>query len=766
MEAENYEELHRAISALAAQCDGAISQDGVGFNGQDTKFGRRIAAMNPEEWTHEIAVDASRILPTYRNQLSVMGIDVKSLPLIVDDNASRYEARDQARKAEWERKHQPYVTVENDRGLTYKVYNSYPIKDELKRNGFRFNSLTKSWDAPVSAQGASTILGLGVSMSEELKADIQELASTVTVAIPGDVTISQPNIVINPQDPSRISLITEFGAIPLPVIRAIPGRKWDGANRVNVVDANVYLFKLAEEYNLTISDDASKLIESNREANENAKRIAEAAIADSIATDTDVEVAISDKLYPFQRAGVAYSLTHPRTLIGDEMGLGKTRQALSSIEMQNAYPCLVVCPATLKHNWAHEIKMLLPHRSYQVYQGRNGGIPVPMESDYLIINYQILESWAPYLPKLGGLVVDESHYIKNPKASRTATIKAITLGVWEHDKTDGRKVMVSPPKLPKDAPALFLTGTPVLNRPREIVEPLVCLGHLVPEKGRDNSVGKFLYRYCGPAKGWGGHMTFNGASNEVELNQWLRQTCMVRRRKVDVLTELPPKIRAPMFIALSDSAQRLYLKLAEEGAEKAAESRAEAIVYLNALRDAIGKAKIEQALEWSIDTLESTDKSLIIFADHIKVQKALIAGLENAGYYVTHILGGESSIAEEQKRIFQAGESRVIVLSLSAAREGHTLTKAHDVLFVELGWNPGTHNQAEDRAHRIGQDEPVTAWYLIAQDTIDEWTYELIESKRAVVNAVSDGIMSLDDDSSVFSEVLERAISAYGGKRN
>ena len=766
METENYEELHRAISALAAQCDGAISQDGVGFNGHDTKFGRRIAAMSPSEWTHEIAVDASSILPTYRNQLAAMGIDVKSLPLIHDENVSRYDARQQARQHEWNKKHEPYVTVENDRGLTYKVFNSYPIKDELRRNGFHYNGLTKSWDSRVTAQGASTILGLGINIQDDLKADIQELASTVTEAIPGEVTISQPNIVVSAEDPTRIDIITEFGVIPLPVIRAIPGRVWRGNRKVNVVDANVYLFKLAEEFKLTISDEARALIESNREANELAKKEAEAAIADSIATDTDVEVAIADKLYPFQRAGVAYSLTHPRTLIGDEMGLGKTRQALSSIEMQNAYPCLVVCPATLKFNWQREIKALLPHRTAEVYNGRNPGMAVPMTADYLIINYQILASWSEFLPNLGGLIVDESHYIKNPKADRTKVIKAICLGVWDHDKTDGRLFMVSPPKLPKNAPALFLTGTPILNRPREVVETLVCMGHLVAEKGRENSVGKFLYRYCGPQKGWGGHMTFNGASNEIELNEWLRKTCMVRRRKVDVLTELPPKIRAPQFIALSDSAQRLYLKLAQEGAERAAQSRAEAIVYLNALRDAIGKAKIEQALAWSIDMLEETDKQLIIFADHIKVQKALISGLQDEGYNVTHILGGESGIAEEQKRIFQAGESRVIVLSLSAAREGHTLTAAHDVLFVELGWNPGTHNQAEDRAHRIGQDEPVTAWYIIAQDTIDEWTYELIESKRAIVNAVSDGIMSLDDDSSVFSEVLERAISAYGGKRN
>lgn len=777
-EIQSMRELHNAVSIIASQCDGAIKRDGVGFNGHDTKFGNRVAEMPVSDWTSEIAATVYHMLATYKNQLAGLGVDYDALSNPMDsfmtlesDAEISVTARNQARQAEYERKNAPYIKIADG---DVEVYNSYPIKGELKSNGFRFDPKhrgTKEWSSPISAQAANTVLGIGsINLTTEQREYLTSIAGEYVAPVSTTADIN-----VKPHDDSRLILDVPFNKIPLAVIRAIPGRWWDGANRVNHIDASIAVLRLAEEYSLTLSDDAKAAIEKHRSESEAKEEKAKAEIAASVAIDTDVPVSISDNLYPFQRAGVAYTLSHGMTyingamghgnLIADEMGLGKTRQAISSLETKGSYPALIVCPPNLRTTWQREIAALVPHRSVTVYSGRNNGVPVPMDTDIMIIGYPVVSGYIPFMPALKGLVCDESHYVKNEKADRTKAILHIT-GHAIDPKTKEKLDAVMAP----GADVIFLTGTPLLNRPKELVQQLIALGHLVNRKGsvdsdgKSNSVGWFLYRFCGPEKNaWG--VTFNGASNELELNEWLRRKCMVRRLKKDVLTELPDKIRAPQFIALNDSAMSKYLKLAREGAEKAAESRAEALVYMNALRAAISKAKIDQTVEWAQDFLE-TGKSLIIFADTIDMQKGVITALEADGYYVTRILGGQKDAATDKaKDEFQSGKSKVIVLSLRAAREGHTLTAASDVVFADLGWNPGTHNQAEDRAHRIGQKDSVTAWYLVAQATIDEWTYELIEAKRKVVNAVSDGIMADDESESVFNDVLERAIATYGGRK-
>lgn len=761
-----YEVLHRAVSEIAARCDGAVSQDGVGFNGQDTKFGRRVSAMPVDTWNDTVAAEVARILPTYHNQLESYGIDYNELKSVIstfDDNLySRHDARDIARQAEYAAKHAPYIAFD---GNIVQVFNSYPIKDELKRNGFRFDPRllrNKAWESPLNGQAASTIIALGIKVTDEQKAilDAQEIIPTE----PGQLPEARPNIEICSLHPDHLQLETEWGQIPLAIIRAIPGRKWDGSRKVNCISPHIGLYALAEEFKLTISGKARELIESYREAQEAEQAVKKMAMAESFATDTDKSVAIQDNLYPFQRAGSAYAIDHGNTLIGDEMGLGKTRQALSVLETKNAYPALIVCPPKLTLNWLREIHALLPHRTVSVYQGKRNGGWLP-ESDIHVMGYSVVDTYADALPELSGMVLDESHYVKNEKAGRTRAILEISGHGFIEEKINGKKVRHPlPGRMSPNPTILELTGTSVLNRPIELVQQLIVLGRLNVFGNGEGSVKWFKNRFCGPEwNGWG--TTYNGATNLEELHMWLRQTCYVRREKKDVLKELPAKTRAPQFIDLDDRSRRLYMKLAEEGAEKAAESRAEALVYMNALRHAVGTAKTDTAVEWADDFLDSTDKSLIIFANHRDVQKGIIDGLREKGYEVLTILGGANNTAtEEAKRAFQAKEARVIVLSLMGAKEGHTLTAASDVLLVEQGWNPGTQDQAEDRAHRIGQDYPVTAWYIIAQDTIDEWLYEIVQNKRSIVNMVNRGMTDIEVEESVFNEVLEKALNTYGGR--
>lgn len=745
----DYSGLHRAVSALASNCDGAVTQDGVGFNGHDTKFGKRAAVIPVDAWTPELAAEVSRMLPTYRNQLLGYGIDLDDIELAnVPDNHDVYSARDYARQTA-RAKSNP-ITAQIKDGYICVTGNTYPKKDEIKAAGFRWtNMLPKSWDSRITHKSATFVIE-----SDWIEADqnvIDELMAFLATKDDNADARFEHIRVMDILGESHLILETPNYEVPINVIRALPGREWKPDYKVNIIRPTIDLYTLAETYKLGISSEAKAMIESGRLLEEATKAKLAENIAQSTATDTDMELAHTERLRPYQRAGVAFALTHRRVIIADEMGLGKTIQALIALENAGAYPALVVCPPSLKLNWQKEISRWLPHRTAYIYHSKANGMSLP-KVDIHIMGYPVVWSYLPYFPELNGLVCDESHYIKNPQANRAKAILGLAGKATE--VKNGRIIKI-PAVLSSDALIVMLTGTPILNREAELITPLMVLGHLTnTRRGDMNSVRWFKWYYCDN----------RSAERDQELNAWLRSSGIMMRREVkDVEKELPPLIRVSDFVELPEDAKAYYEQLAEEGAEKAAETRAEAIVYLNALRSAIGLAKLPMAIEQIHDYLESTDESIIVFADHVKVQRGIIDGLRMLGHTVSHILGGQSvEITENHKSLFQEFKSRVIVCSFGAAREGHTLTAASKVFTVELGWNSGSHDQAEKRGHRIGQDKKVTAIYLLASDTIDEWTWELIEAKRQINDLAIRGMAVDTGEINVFSEVLDRALARYG----
>ena len=252
------------------------------------------------------------------------------------------------------------------------------------------------------------------------------------------------------------------------------------------------------------------------------------AIESSKAVDVDYDLDIPApeglEYMPFQRAGIAYAMARENTLIGDEMGLGKTIQALGVI---NADPTirdvLIICPASLKINWQREAqKWLVRPMTVGIVSTKE---PFP-DTDIKIINYDILTKFKSQLRAINWdfLVVDEVHYLKNPKALRTAQV----FGKWNKDPS--KKIH------PLDAKRrAFMTGTPIVNRPIELFPLLKFTGIFKNWK-------HFVERYCnGHQTRWGWDVS--GASNLGELQGKLRSTIMVRRLKKDVLTDLPPKRR-------------------------------------------------------------------------------------------------------------------------------------------------------------------------------------------------------------------------------
>jgi len=381
---------------------------------------------------------------------------------------------------------------------------------------------------------------------------------------------------------------------------------------------------------------------------------------------------------------------------------------------RRSVPAVVVCPASLKLNWRREAERWLPARSIQVI---GGGRPRAVDADVVVLNYEILEAHRADLvaARPRALVLDEAHYVKNPRAQRTRAAQELSEA------------------LAPDALRLALTGTPVLNRPAELVAPLRVLGRLGDIGGSSEG---FKRRFAAPEK-------------RARLHEALRSTCFLRRLKAEVLPQLPAKEQTVIPVALTN--EREYRSAEEDviawlrtqpgdlrelDARVARALRAEQLARLGALRTLAARGKLAAALGWIDDFLASGER-LVVFARLREVQAALRARFPGAA----HVLGADSLKARHTAvAAFQeTDEHQLMVCSLEVAGQGITLTRASHVCFLELDWTPAKHDQAEDRCHRIGQEDAVTAWYLLAADTIDEAMAEVLERKRATIGSVTDG---------------------------
>ena len=475
-----------------------------------------------------------------------------------------------------------------------------------------------------------------------------------------------------------------------------------------------------------VAPDALAVLQEIREQHAHAAGL----VALSAATDASLELpGLGGELKPFQRAGVSYLLAQRRAFLADEQGLGKTIEALATLEADAAYPAIVVCPATLKLNWLRELERWLPARRTQLLGGTTARGP-SLPADVTVVNYDIvaarLDSLVAQMPR--AVVLDESHYCKSPGAKRTQAVHRLCAAV------------------PRDGLILALTGTPVMNRPAELISQLRILGRL-EEFGSGAQFGQ----------------RFRGPDAYLRLHWHLRARCFARRLKADVLPQLPAKTRAIVPVELDNEPEyRLAehdviawlrsqpLDLRDLDAKVAAALRAERLVRLNALKLLAARGKLHAALAWIHDFLTSGER-LIVFARHQEIQHAVVRRFPRA----LHILGTDSHRArDDAQRAFQDPDNRdsqLIVCSIEVAGQGITLTRASNVAFLELDWTPARHDQAEDRCHRIGQQDAVNATYLLAADTIDETIATLLERKRAVIGAVTDG---RDQDDTTVIEAL------------
>lgn len=446
----------------------------------------------------------------------------------------------------------------------------------------------------------------------------------------------------------------------------------------------------------------------------------------------------------YQKAGIAYAVQRTDTLFGDEPGLGKTIQAIGFVNYLNPKNVLVVCPSTLKTNWKIEAERWLVDRKWKIYITESSAA-VPTDYNFVITNYEKLIKDSPLSQSLKQLwevlVLDEAHALKNPDSKRTAAVLSP-----DSDLCLMRRARRT----------LFLTGTPLLNRPREIfpIAAAIC-------PAKFGNWTEFSERYCNPHIR-NGYWNYDGHSNLEELQQRLRSSFMVRRLKKQVLKELPPKRR--QLVVLDDSKlerdpalekwmqryeeewKRKNLQLDEAKTEAEYKSAVRqldaftgiAFTEISEFRHKTALRKLPLCIDYIDDFLAQTREKVILFAHHQDVLETLV---EHYGTEKAVSLWGDTKTNSRTAAVekFQTDpKCRVFIGGLSAAGVGITLTAASTVIFIESSWVPAVVTQAEDRAHRIGQTENVHIIQLVLNNTLDANMIQRIIEKQNIIDRALD----------------------------
>jgi SNF2 family DNA or RNA helicase len=549
-------------------------------------------------------------------------------------------------------------------------------------------------------------------------------------------------------DGDRLWMRFTFDPVMVRAVKRIPSVTWDATSKAWVAPAAsiAEAVEWADMFSAHVDDDTRR-----RMSDITGQR--EELIRQSRETDADVKVG-DIPLLPYQRAGVKYAANARRCFIADDMGLGKTIQAIATVEALGTYPACVVCPPTLVLNWANEYAKWLPNLTVATVKNRKD---FPTDGyDVLVVGYSNIKAWERELAGFRSYIFDESHYCKSPDAQRTKAAKKIAKSA------------------PKDGVVLCLTGTPVTNKPAEYAAQLDILGKLTDFGGKWG----FYRRYCNAFRDRFGQWNIDGHSNLDELNDRLRGNCYIRRTKDQVLDELPPVRHHELLVDGTAAGMKEYRKAdadivkylmerAREIAEELGESpgsaavrakmraqSSEHLVRIGVLRKLAARAKMPAVTEL-VESYLAEGKKVVLAAHHREIVDELASKYGNL-----KIQGGmKVEEVEKHKDRFQTlptEDAPTIVLSIQAAKTGHTLTAAQDVVFVELPWTPADIDQTYSRCHRLGQAGSVTATYVLCADTIDEEIYGIITRKRGVVTQAIEGGEMLATGGGAGAEVFDR----------
>ncbi|WP_254052277.1 DEAD/DEAH box helicase [Aeromicrobium sp. A1-2] len=439
---------------------------------------------------------------------------------------------------------------------------------------------------------------------------------------------------------------------------------------------------------------------------------------------------------------------HRTFLLADEPGLGKTAEALLAAQAANAYPLLVVVPNVVKTNWAREAELWTPGRPATVIHGN--GDAIDGFADIVIVNYEVLDRHVGWLGDLGfrGMVLDEAHFIKNKKSQRSQHVLQLS-----------ERIRARTPR-----PLLMaLTGTPLINDIDDFRAIWQFLGWIDDKKPLAELMHSLEDTGLTPVDN-GFYSAARGRVIEMGI---------VRRRKVDVASDIPARRIADLPVELDDEVGRSIREAERELArrlvsryDKALETRSAGVVVdgidhelvrrvatweredsssktdenVFSMMRRIGQAKAGLAADYTAQLAHSVGK-VVFFAKHVDVMDTAEETFKARGIRYASIRGDQTTAVRQRNidAFVDDPEVAVAVCSLTAAGVGINLQVASNIVLAELSWTDAEQTQAIDRVHRIGQAEPVTAWRIIASQTIDTKIVELIDSKAGLAARALDG---------------------------
>ena len=465
-------------------------------------------------------------------------------------------------------------------------------------------------------------------------------------------------------------------------------------------------------------------------------------------------------LRDYQKEDVAYGMEKLHFINGNQPGLGKSFEAIATIYALNAWPALIICPASLRRNWQLEWEKFVGIKAMILNDSVKKTWPTFYEMGMckvFIVNYESLKKFFVQdivknekgkfklsnvkfnsnITLFDSVAIDELHKIKDP----TTMVSKLVRGVCAK-----KKVVIG------------LTGTPIVNKPKDLVAQLLAIGQLEAVAG---NYKHFMNRYCGGMAG-------AGATNLEELNYKLKTTCFFQRLKKDVLKDLPDKVHQIVYCdittrdeynkASTDLANYLKENKDKTDAEVAKSMRGEVMVKIGILKQISARGKMNEVSEY-IEEIVDADEKVGVFLHHKE-----IANFVKEKFPSTLLYTGSQSDEEKNKAVhdFQKckkcdirfenhvncdhehvpSNNKIIALSTKAGGVGLTLTAASRMAVIELPWHPADCEQIESRFHRMSQKNSVQCTYFLGKDTIDEHIYDIIEKKRAI----ADTVLGVSDD--------------------
>jgi superfamily II DNA/RNA helicase len=776
IKSDDLKKAQLAIQWLAARCDHAATSDGQGFSGTDAVLGHALAEK--EVWSPRELLAALGLIVKYKKQVSKGDLDILGLDAVHAALATEPGEKQRISKREMAT------------GEIFVVDNSIILKTSYNRELIAEirELIGRTWDG---TQNACSLCAENAAAVEDIAARYglkvrrhkgwEQLLSTRSVEYTdgallihgvnaGQIAWSFPKQTGRPETDEKVfRSVFQIGGASV----GIALKSWI------IREALLWLTSLDKgEPNFArlswARNDAVQILgDAYAGSLQNERSNYSRASAVSLSLDAQATIAatlpaeVVNRLMPHQWVAIQVLLDSPQAVLADQQGLGKTIEILATLESASAFPAIVLAPATALLNWRDEIASWLPHRKVSVLGGgigkRDQGVALD-SADIVVINYESFSKNADALAALHprALVADEAQYLKGHDSIRTKAVK-------EFCKTSGVKRIIA------------ATGTPVMNRPSELLTLLTLLPDLLAELG---GFERFASRYCRATlhtSSWSSWWDYGGAANLGELANRMRETGrFVRREKAFVLPDLRAKQHEFQKVEISnrpeysqaaddfknwlktqispyrqtrraaqplndedpDGTSQIALEAAALGFSRSEIDhfqidRAEGLRRMTALRQLAGMGKVHAAVQW-IERIVK-DEKLIVFAFHIEVQEALVAALTSA-LGPPLAINGEMTAKARREAILQFQNdpaARIIVCSLKAAQTAITLTAAQRVLMVELDWTPAALEQAEDRAHRVGQLGQVSVTYLCASVTLDDRMEAILSEKRIRIDALT-----------------------------